>query len=174
LPTPFYKNPFEFTVGFRKTIFIIVAAYFIAFMAIKVSNVGLGYAVIILLSFVCSTFYAKSEPAFYVWQSSRNSKAFIHKKMAIAIIHFCFLVLPIVIPFCFRFPQSISTVLLVFFAGLFFVLTSLLSKYASFPQTLSPTKAMALMFTAWFPPLLIVFCYVFYFQSIKSLQAILK
>jgi hypothetical protein len=174
LPTPFYKNPFEFIVGFRKSNLIIVAAYFIAFMAFKVSNIGLGYAVIILLSFVCSTFYAKPEPAFYVWQSSSNSKAFIHKKMIIATLHFSLLLLPIVIAFCFRFPQSISTVLLVFFAGLFFVLTSLLSKYASFPQALSPTKAMALMFTAWFPPLLIVFCYVFYFQSIKSLQAILK
>jgi hypothetical protein len=143
-------------------------------MAIKVNNVGLGYAIIILLSFVSSTFYTKPEPSFYVWQSSSNSKVFIHKKMMIAILHFSLLLLPIVIAFCFRFPQSISNISLVFFAGLFFVLTSMLSKYASFPQALSPTKAMALMFTAWFPPLLIVFTYVFYFQSIKSLQSILK
>jgi hypothetical protein len=174
IPTPFYKNPFEFIVGFRKSFFVIVAAYFIAFMAIKVNNVGLGYAVIILLCFVCSSFYSKPEPAFYVWQSSRNPKTFIHQKMALASLHFSLLLLPIVIVFCFRFPSSISNVLLIFFAGLFFVLTSLLSKYASFPQALSPTKAMALMFTAWFPPLLIVFTYVFYFQSIKSLQTILK
>jgi hypothetical protein len=174
IPTPFYKNPFEFMVGFRKTFLVIVVAYFLAFMAFKVKNVGLGYVIIILLSFVSSGFYAKPEPAFYIWRSSSNSKVFIQKKMMIAILHFSLLLLPIVIAFCFRFPQSISNVLLVFFAGLFFVLTSLLSKYASFPQALSPTKAMALMFTAWFPPLLIVFTYVFYFQSIKSLQSILK
>jgi hypothetical protein len=174
LPTPFYKNPFEYLVGFRKSILIIVAAYFITFMAVKVMNVGLGYAIIILLSFVCSSFYAKPEPVFYVWQSSSSAKTFIHNKMAIAVMHFCFLILPIVILFCIRFPQSIATIGLLFCAGLFFVLTSLLSKYASFPQAISPTKAMALMFTAWFPPLLIVFSYVFYFQSIKSLQAILK
>ncbi len=174
LPTPFYKKPFEFIVGFRKSILIILGAYFIAFMAIKESNVGLGYAVIILISFVCSTFYAKLEPSFYVWQSSNSATSFIHKKMAIAVMHFCFLLLPIIISFCIRFPQSISTIVLLFCIGLFFVLTSLLSKYASFPQAISPTKAMALMFSAWFPPLLIVFTYVFYFQSIKSLQAILK
>jgi hypothetical protein len=174
LPTPFYEKPFEFLVGFRKSILIIIAAYGIAFMAFKVSNVGLGYAVIILLSFVCASFYTKPEPSFYVWQTSSNAKVFIHKKIGIAVMHFCLLMLPIVIPFCIRFPQSISIIALVFCAGLFFVLTNLLSKYASFPQALSPTKAMVLMFTAWFPPLLIVFTYVFYVQSIKSLQAILK
>lgn len=174
LPTPFYKKPFEFIVGFRKSILIILAAYFIAFMAVKESNVGLGYAVIILLSFVCSTFYAKPEPVFYVWQSAISARAFIHRKIVIAVMHFCFLILPIVVSFCIRFPQSISTIVLLFCIGLFFVLTSLLSKYASFPQAISPTKAMALMFSAWFPPLLIFFTYVFYFQSIKSLQAILK
>jgi hypothetical protein len=174
LPTPFYKNPFEFIVGFRKSILLIVGAYFIAFMAVKVSNVGLGYAVIILLSFVCSTFYTKQEPSYYVWQSSSSPTTFIHKKMGIALIHFCLLVLPIVLVFCIRFPLSISVIGLLFLVGLIFVLTSLLSKYASFPQALNPSKAMALMFSAWFPPMLIVFTFVFYYQSIKSVQAILK
>jgi hypothetical protein len=174
LPTPFYKNPFEFIVGFRKSILVIVVAYFLAFMAIKVSNFGLGIAAFVLVSFVCTSFYTKPEPSFYVWQSSSNAAKFLHQKMRIAVLHCCILSLPVVIAFCIRFPQNVWIIGLVFIASLVFVLTSLLSKYASFPQALNPSKAMALMFSAWFPPLLLVFAFVFYFQSIKSLHTILK
>ena len=35
IPTPFYKRPFEFVVGFRKTFWLVLIAYFIIYMALR-------------------------------------------------------------------------------------------------------------------------------------------
>jgi hypothetical protein len=39
---PFYKYPFEFTVGFRTNYFMFFITYFLAIMAIHVDNFNLG------------------------------------------------------------------------------------------------------------------------------------
>ncbi|MFK8103156.1 MAG: ABC transporter permease, partial [Saprospiraceae bacterium] len=42
IPTPFYRYPFEFTVGFRQTFPLHLFAYFLCFMSVWVGNFNLG------------------------------------------------------------------------------------------------------------------------------------
>ncbi len=42
IPTPFYRKPFEFTVGFRNTFFMFFIAYGLTSIAIVVDNFNLG------------------------------------------------------------------------------------------------------------------------------------
>ena len=57
LSTPFSKNLFEFSVGFRKTFFIFPIAYILTIIAIKVDNLNLGIFSFLLL-FLTTIFYS--------------------------------------------------------------------------------------------------------------------
>ena len=74
LPTPFYKHPFEFTVGFRSNYFIFFFAYFLTFMSISVNNFNLGIFSLILTLLSCLNYYTNSEDKFYVWVFSFGVK----------------------------------------------------------------------------------------------------
>ena len=43
MPTPFSKNPFEFTTGFRRTLLIFPLAYALTVIAINVDNLNLRH-----------------------------------------------------------------------------------------------------------------------------------
>jgi hypothetical protein len=81
LPTPFYKYPFEFTVGFRSNYFIYFFAYFLTFMSISVDNFNLGIFSLILTLLSCLNYYTNSEDEFYVWIFSLTPKEFIRYKL---------------------------------------------------------------------------------------------
>ncbi len=173
IPTPFFKTPFEFLVGFRKSIIVIMALYYLIFMAIQYDNFGLAVFSFIMLFFTFIGFYVNPEDIFYVWIFSCSPKQFILGKIKTAVLHTLLLTLPIVLCLIFFFQEHKLIILLIELAGIILVITSLLSKYAQFPFSISPTKLMALVFSAWFPPLIIGFAIVFYIQSNKRLKTIL-
>jgi hypothetical protein len=67
IPTPFYKKPFEFTVGFRNTFYIFPIAYILTFIAISVDNFNLGIFSLLLIFMVVIGFYPKPENEYFVW-----------------------------------------------------------------------------------------------------------
>lgn len=173
IPTPFYKTPFEFLVGFRKSIIVIMALYYLIFMAMQYDNFGLAVFSLIILFFTFMGFYFNPEDVFYVWIFSSNPKQFILGKIKTAVLNVLLLTLPIVLCLIFFFLEHKLIILLIELAGIILVITCLLSKYAQFPLSVSPTKLIALVFSAWFPPLIIGFAIVFYIQSNKRLKTIL-
>lgn len=173
IPTPFFKTPFEFLGGFRKSIIVIMAFYYLIFIAIHYDNFGLAVFSLIMLFFTFMGFYVNPEDVFYVWIFSSKPKQFIWGKIKIAVLHTLLLTLPIVLSLIFFFQGHKPIILLIELAGIILVITCLLSKYAQFPSSISPTKLMALVFSAWFPPLIIGFAIVFYIQSNKRLKTIL-
>ncbi|NOU39367.1 MAG: hypothetical protein HOO89_11695 [Ferruginibacter sp.] len=174
LPTPFYKNPFEFLVGFRSSFILIVALYMLMIISINVQNFGLGAFALFFLFFIIISFYQKPESVFYVWIYALNSKQFLIKKITIAIMHSFILTLPMLSGLIYFFPHYIAIIIAISLFGNILMITVLLSKYAQFPDALAPSKFLALIFSAWFPPLVIAFAIRFYLQSKKSLHTILK
>lgn len=67
ISTPFYKKPFEFTVGFRNTFFIFPIAYILTLIAISVDNFNLGIFSLLLVFIVTLGFYTKPENEYFVW-----------------------------------------------------------------------------------------------------------
>ena len=61
LKTPFYKHPFEFAVGFRKSFLIVTLSYLLVCIAIGVTNFNLGMFAIITLYFISLTYYTLPE-----------------------------------------------------------------------------------------------------------------
>lgn len=173
LPTPFYKRPFEFVVGFRNAFYVFFFAYFLTFMAASVGNFNLGIFALILVFLICFTFYTNPENEFYVWIFSLSPQRFLFQKMKIAILFATMLILPVIASLSLAFPENTSTVFAFLGLGYLFLLTVILAKYSAFPDRMNLPQGFLLAFSLWFPPLLLGVIPYFYLQSVKRLKEIL-
>jgi hypothetical protein len=174
LPTPFYKKPFEFIVGFRMYWGILLIAYFIATMSIMYQNFNLGIFSLLLIYLVCLSFYNNPENEFYVWVHKLNVTSFLIDKITTAIIFSTLLSLPITIALLFFFTTN-SNIIIGFQAlGYCYLLTIILAKYAAYPQKINLPQGILLAVSLTMPPLLLIVAPYFYIQSNKKLKAILE
>jgi len=173
LPTPFYKQPFEFVVGFRNAFYVFFFAYFLTFMAVSVGNFNLGIFALILVFLICFTFYTNPENEFYVWIFSLSPQRFLFQKIKIAILFATMLILPVIASLSLIFPENTSTVFAFLGLGYFYLLTVILAKYSAFPDRMNLPLGFLLAFSLWFPPLLLGVIPYFYLQAVKRLKEIL-
>lgn len=174
IPTPFYKYPYEFTEGFRKSFLVFVFFYTLIGIAIRVNNFNLGAVCILFGCLTSMGFYLKPEPYFYVWVFSNNAKTFIFNKIKIAIFYTTIICLPMTVPLSLFSFEKIHLILGFQLLGYLFVITGLLSKYSAFPSEITLKKALSLLGSIAIPPLMLVTIPVFYIQSIKRLKSILE
>lgn len=174
LPTPFYKYPYEFTVGFRSNFLIYFFAYFLTFMSISVNNFNLGIFSLILTLLSCLNYYTNSEDEFYVWVFSMTPKEFIRYKLKNIIQYSTILCLPILISLALFFYIKIDIILGFQFLGYLFIFTTMLAKYSVFPEKLNIRCFIVLALTLWLPPLLVLIIPYLYIQSTKKLKEILR
>lgn len=174
LPTPFYKHPFEFTVGFRTNYFIYFFAYFLTYMSISVGNFNLGIFSLILTLLSCLNYYTNSEDKFYVWIFSLTPKEFIKYKLKNIIQYSTLLCLPIIITLSIFFYTKMDIILSFQGLGYLFIFTTMLAKYSVFPEKLNIRFGIVFALTFWFPPLLLLIIPYLYIQSTKKLKEILE
>jgi hypothetical protein len=174
LPTPFSKNPFEFTVGFRINYFLYLFAYFLAFMSIIVNNFNLGIFSLIVALLGCLTYYTTSEKEFYVWIFSLSPKEFLVYKLKNIIQYSTLLCLPIIVSLSLCFYTKIDIILGFQCLGYLFIFTTMLAKYSVFPENINMRFAVVFAFIVWLPPLLLIIIPYLYIQSTKKLKEILK
>lgn len=174
LPTPFSKNPFEFTVGFRINYFLYLFAYFLALMSIIVNNFNLGIFSLIVALLGCLTYYTTSEKEFYVWIFSLSPKEFLVYKLKNIIQYSTLLCLPIIVSLSLCFYTKIDIILGFQCLGYLFIFTTMLAKYSVFPEKINMRFAVVFAFIVWLPPLLLIIIPYLYIQSTKKLKEILK
>lgn len=173
IPTPFYKQPFEFIVGFRRTFWMFILGYILTCIAISVDNFNLGIFALIITFLTSMLFYFKPEPIFFVWIYSANSIKFLWKKIKMACLHSTVLSLPIFLLLVLFFPDKAFIVIIFEIIGILFIVMSILGKYVSYPDDINPTVGFTLGLTLFFPPLILLIIPYFYFQSKQNLQSIL-
>jgi hypothetical protein len=173
IKTPFYKFPFEFTVGFRNTFYVFLGAYFLTYKAISSGNLNLGIFALLLSLVVCLSFYLKPENKFFVWIFALTPKEFIAYKLRIILIYTTLICLPITISLSVFFHDKALIIIGIQFLGCFYLYTGMLAKYFSFPDEISIKQGIVFCFLIWLPPLLIIILPYLYFQSIKKLNKIL-
>lgn len=173
LETPFYKNPFEFTVGFRNTFFVFLGAYFLTFQAIKSNNLNLGIVALLLCLLVCLSFYSKPENKFLIWIFALTPKEFIAYKLRIMLLYATLICLPITISLSIFFLDKIWIIIGMQCLAYFYLYVGMLAKYFSFPDEISIKQGIVFGFLVWLPPLLIIILPYLYIQSIKKLNKIL-
>ena len=111
LPTPFSRKPFEFSVGFRKTFYLLPLCYALAIISAKVGNFNLGIFALILI-FIITTFnYTKREPDLYIWMHKFTPHEFISFKVKQALINLLLLQSPIILILAFVFPELMGALL---------------------------------------------------------------
>jgi len=97
IPTPFAKNPFEFTVGFRNTFYLFALTYGLTVIAVVVDNFNLGVFALILTLLVPCSFYMKPENPYFVWQFNLSPAWFLYCKMKTALAYSFRLSFPIML-----------------------------------------------------------------------------
>ncbi|WP_070138165.1 hypothetical protein [Crocinitomix algicola] len=174
IPTPFSKNPFEFTTGFRKTFLIFLLAYALSVIAINVGNFNLGIFSMLLIFLITLSYYSKPEEEFYVWVHADTPKSFLMKKMMIATKNSILLTIPISLGLLVFYPTYYDLILLFLLIGFLFLWTMILAKYSAFPSEINLPEGIIIAFALSFPPLILLIIPYFYTKSIKNLRRILN
>ena len=174
IPTPFSKNPFEFTVGFRKTFYAFPIAYFLTYISIAVGNFNLGVFSILLIGLICFSYYSKIENEYFIWNFKQSPKEFLLEKIKIGLTYFTLLILPSLIALGISFYHEIAMLIVFLILCYAYLLTIILAKYSAFPNNMHLPQGILIVMSFVFPPILFVVIPLFYSQSIKKLNTILK
>lgn len=170
IPTPFYRSPFEFIIGFRKTILMFFLIAFLTYMSIHVGNFNLGLFALVLALLTAMSYYLEPEDRHFVWIYNITAKAFLFKKMQIAIIHTTILCLPFSILLAVFFPNNIAMILALQCLGYLCLITVLLAKYSAYPSKIGLPQGIMLFISVWFPPALLAVIPYLYKKSIERLS----
>lgn len=172
LPTPFYKKPFEFTVGFRSTFLLIAVAYFLTVMAVVAGNFNLGLFSLILLFFISLTFYANPENEYFVWSYKITPNQFLAEKIKTAVFYSTLLSIPVLATLCLFFFSDAGIILAFQLLGYVAIITLILAKYSAYPDPMNLPQVIIFVLTLQLPPILVVVIPFFYLQSVKRLNEI--
>jgi len=174
IPTPFYRRPYEFAVGFRNTFYLFIMTYSLTFIAISVGNFNLGIFSLLLVFFITLTFYSKPEDLYFVWSFIDSPKGFLMKKIRTGLVYSTMLSTPILIILSIFFFSEIKILLIFQLLGYIYLITIILAKYSAYPNEMSLPQGILFSLSLMLPPALFITIPLFYYQSIKSLTSILK
>lgn len=174
IPTPFYKKPFEFAVGFRNTFFIFPIAYSLAYISISVNNFNLGIFSILLIFLVSLSYYSKLENEYYIWSYNLSPKCFLLEKVGTGFFYITLSSIPILIPLAVYFSSQLVILLTFLILGYAYLVTIIFAKYSAYPKEMNIPQGVLIAISLTFPPMLIGIIPYFYLQSNKRLKAILQ
>ncbi|WP_379022208.1 hypothetical protein [Parapedobacter deserti] len=171
LPTPCSGHPFEFAVGFRSSVGLLLIAYVLMVVGIYVGNEKLSIAALLWVVFVCANYYAWCEPLSYVWVYRLTPVAFLWLKVRSALGHLTIVLLPMAAAITCFFPDDWLLVLAASAVGYGYLALAVLAKYAAFPRGVSIPQGIFMAVSFVFPPLLLV-SMPYFFRRAKSNIAI--
>jgi hypothetical protein len=174
IPTPFSKNPFEFSTGFRRSFFLFPIAYALTFMAIKVDNFNLGLFSMLLIFLVAMSYYPTPENEFFVWVHADSPKSFLKKKMTVALSYVMLLASPILISLLIFYPMEFEKTLLFLLIIVLLLPTIILAKYTAYPTEINFPEVIKIALCLFFPPLFVVMIPYLYFKAGANLKYILN
>lgn len=173
IPTQFGKQPFEFTRGFRQMLWAFILVYILATISVIVGNYNLGVFSLILIYLISLSFYNKPEPLYFVWVHSCSTKAFLKRKILIAVKYVTFLAVPIAIALVLFNPSNVLIIVAVLVIGPLYTVLSLLAKYAYYPSEINIIPALSIALSIVIPPLVLFAIPFFYRQSLNNLRPVL-
>jgi hypothetical protein len=174
IPTPFSKNPFEFSTGFRRSFFLFPIAYALTLMAIKVDNFNLGLFSMLLIFLIAMSYYPTPENEFFVWVHADSPRSFLKKKMMVALSYVMLLASPILISLLIFYPMEFEKTLLLLLIGILLLLTIILAKYTAYPTEMNFPEVIKITLCLFFPPLFVVMIPYLYFKAGANLKYILN
>lgn len=173
IPTPFFRYPFEFVVGFRQWILGLLVSYFLLIMSIRHQNFNLAIVSLGLIFLICILFYIEVETNFYVWVHRQKAVSFLGSKIKYS---FCFtsvLILPSVLCIAYFFNSELRNLGVVVVLGYVYLMTMVLAKYSNYPSQLNAIQMILFVMSMTMPPFLLIIIPYFYTRSVRNLKLIL-
>jgi hypothetical protein len=155
IPTPFFKQPFEFITGFRTSWLLVLLAWFLTAMGIVHDNFNLGIFALISLFVLAVTFYPNPEEPYYLWIFNTTPGGFLFRKMKAATFHSTILHIPVTVTLILFYPGKTGIVALVILLAWLILMTVILAKYARFPRQINLIDVFILAMAIWFPLILL-------------------
>ncbi|WP_299438140.1 hypothetical protein [uncultured Aquimarina sp.] len=174
IPTPFGKRPPDFIVGFRKTFWLFLLIYGVAFVTVYKDNFNLGIFSLVSVFFVCSSYYLKPDPKFYIWVHAMNSREFLKHKILIAFRNSFVLALPILITLSIFYLDQWYITLFFLCMGFLYMMMYLLMKYSFQNQGMEMFQGIIGVLCLLFPPIMVIAIPYFYNKAINNLDQLLK
>ena len=174
IPTPFWKHPYEFASGFRKTFPLFLLSYGLMPIAFVVNNFNLGIATLVLNTIVICSFYLYKDNIHYVWQFAMNPAQFLFYKTKVAIVYSLWTNAPAILALCIFKHELTPVVLVCVLLGLMYLTLSIMIKYDAFPEEPNISGAVVMIVCLMFPPLLTVMIPYMSNQAAKQLKHILN
>lgn len=174
VPSPFSKNPYEFTVGFRRSYLLIATIYILAFISIYYHYFYFGLLSLLSVFLFCLSFYSELDPIFFVWIYAQSSKAFLTNKIKIALVYSFSLSIVIFLPMLIIYSSRIGLILLTILTGLLYIVLGIVAVYSNFPVKKTMSQNIQLYLGITIPPLLLLVIPNLYYQAICRLKEYLK
>ena len=174
IPTPFFKKPFEFTVGFRNTFFLFFIAYGLAIIAVMVDNFNLGIFSLLLIFLTVLVYYLNPENEYFVWSYSLTPARFLIEKIKTAFLFSFYLYSPVLIMLSIFYFENLNVLFFFALLGHLYLTTIILAKYSAYPNEMDLVQAIIMTICLAFPPMLIVAIPLFASKSVNKLKAFLK
>lgn len=174
IPTPFYRYPFEFTIGFRKNYPVVILAGFLMIMAVLYHNANLGLFAVALVLLVCLMFYMQSETVYLVWIHALSPPRFLIHKISLALLYATLLCLPFAAVILIFFMDHAGYLAMIYLLGILYLATAVLGKYAFFPAPMNVPQGLLMAFSFGFPPMLLFLLPYFYKRSVRQLKPVLQ
>lgn len=174
LPTPFSKHPFEFSVGFRSALLLLISCYILMGIGLYVDNFNLGMFSILALFVVCMGFYAQPEEEFYVWIHHHSTSTFLFFKVKTAMVNVGLLSAPLVLILLAFYPKDGGYIAIFVLIAFAFITAVVLAKYAAYPNEIQLIQVFFLGISIPAPFLLLLFIPLFYNQATNRLTSYLK
>ena len=170
MPTPFYRYPFEFIIGFRRVFYLLIIPYILLFFSINGQNFEVGIFALLLLALICASFYSETEKEYFVWVHAFSPQHFLFHKIKIAVFYLSLLIIPIFLAMLWAFPQQFVYILGAQIIGYLYIVAFVLAKYTHFPDNIDLVHGLFLTIGIFFPPFLLLCIPLFYAQSHKKLS----
>ncbi len=174
IPSPFSKKPFEFTIGFRRSLPFVIAVYIISYIGIYYHNFSLELFCLLCIFLICLTYYSPPDPIFYVWIHAYSAKEFVLAKIKIGLRYGFLLSLPSLIPIIFFNPSGLWEVALVLIIGMLYILLSVSATYANFPMENTLSQSFQMYLAIFIPPFLLLIIPNLFLQAVNRLKPFLK
>ncbi|MEL6717656.1 MAG: hypothetical protein AAFP82_02990 [Bacteroidota bacterium] len=174
IPTPFWKFPFEFIIGFRKFFLLILLGFFLTFQAIQVENPNLGVFSLGLQFLIALVYYNQAENPYFVWIFKGTNQKFLGRKMVDALVCSSIITFLIFSSLIFFFPSYFFVLIGVQLLGYVLLVAIILAKYSAYPSEMSLPQVLLYTLSLIFPPLFLVSIPIFYKQSTQKLKAFFR
>ena len=174
IPSPFSRNPYEFTIGFRRTYLLFFIIFILGGISIRYDNFNLGIFSLLILFLLCCTFYSVRDPIFYVWIHAQTPKKFLLRKIKTGLSYTCWLSVVIAIPLFYVWPEKGLLIMITMLIGFLYLILIILSVFVNYPVPSTVSQKVQVVISMLFPPLLIFIIPNLYFQALRRLNVYLK